>query len=135
MSIQSMEHVTAAEWARKEIAGAATYREWVGEGDETITLRGQLFPLFMKQHGRAGGFTGDQSLEWLENARRLGVAQLLMRGDGTKLGWYIIESISRGHTHIAADGIGQMITFDAKLQRVPNPNPQYYLQNSMMMQS
>src|SRR5262245_59518060 len=82
VNIKQVDHQTTAEWARKEIAGAATYREWVGEGDEEIIIRGQLFPLFMKSHGKPDGLKGDDSIELLENMRRMGVAQMLIRGDG-----------------------------------------------------
>ena len=54
-------HATGADWAKKEIAGAAMYREWVGENDEQITLKGVVFPHFfarkMRQRTRVPGRT------------------------------------------------------------------------------
>ena len=44
LSMQDYAHHTAADWAKKEIAGAALYREWVGEGEEQITVKGKVFP-------------------------------------------------------------------------------------------
>ena len=44
-NVHEADQMTATDWARKEIAGAAIYREWVGEGDEEITLRGRVFPI------------------------------------------------------------------------------------------
>jgi len=43
-NVDNYAHHTGADWAKKEIAGAAMYREWVGEADEIITLKGKVFP-------------------------------------------------------------------------------------------
>ena len=149
-NVGQLSHNTGADWAKKEIAGAAMYREWVGENDELITLKGKVFPHYFARASRArdimhpvysnvagidaatgrlaehvGGFPsagGLFHLDVLDNMRRLGQSHILMRGDGWHFGWFIIEELSRAHSLIAADGIGQMIEFEAKFQRVPIPN-------------
>ena len=148
-NVNSMSHNTAADWAKKEIAGAAMYREWVGENDELITLKGKVFPHFFARAERARGIThpvwdrragidpdtgrlqehtggfpsagGLFHLDVLDNMRRMGQAHILMRGDGWHFGWFIIDQLSRGHSLIAGDGIGQLIDFEAQFQRVPIP--------------
>jgi hypothetical protein len=112
LNVHEVDHSTATDWAKKEIAGAAIYREWVGENDEELFFRGRLFPY------RIGGLEG---LEVLEAMRRGGVAELLVRGDGRVLGWYVIERLVRQHTFLAPDGIGQVINFEAIFVRVPVP--------------
>jgi phage protein U len=131
LNVHQMDHTTQSDWARKEIAGAAQYREWVGEGDDEITLRGRVFPHYMAEKIRARGSNINSSgglghLDVLDNMRRLGQAHLLIRGDGYKLGWYILEKLSRGHTELGSDGIGQQIDFQGSFQRVPVPNPDSY---------
>jgi phage protein U len=149
-NVNSMSHATGADWAKKEIAGAAQYREWVGEGDETITLKGKVFPHFFARQMRArkikdslsngsGSLNRDTGLlqehtgqyqssgglshlDLIDNMRRLGQAHILIRGDGWHFGWFVIEELNRGHSLIAQDGIGQQIEFEAKFQRVPIPN-------------
>ena len=156
-NVNSMSHATGADWAKKEIAGAAMYREWVGENDEMITLKGRVFPHYfaramrqrgMKQpvlskqwevvtkpdddnpvagllRGHTGGhqsFGGLTHLDVIDNMRRMGQAHILIRGDGWHFGWFVIEELNRGHSLIAQDGIGQMIEFEARFQRVPIPN-------------
>ena len=147
-NVNQMSHSTGADWAKKEIAGAAMYREWVGENEETITLKGKVFPHFFARQKKGnvalaysntatrdpttglvvanpGGFPssgGLAHLDVLDNMRRLGQSQILMRGDGWHFGWFIIETLSRGHSLIAEDGVGQMIEFEALFQRVPIPN-------------
>ena len=149
MGVDQMSHATGADWAKKEIAGAAMYREWVGENDENITLKGRVFPHFFARMSRSrnirhpvlgdpasfatgdllrehvGGFPsagGLFHLDVLDNMRRLGQAHILIRGDGWHFGWFIIETLQRGHSLLAVDGIGQMIEFQASFQRVPIPN-------------
>jgi hypothetical protein len=72
-----------------------------------------------------GGFPsagGLYHLDVLDNMRRLGQAHILIRGDGWHYGWFVIDTLSRGHSNIAHDGIGQKIEFEAQFQRVPIPN-------------
>ena len=148
MNINQYSHATGSDWAKKEIAGAAMYREWVGEFDEMITMKGRVFPHFFARKSRernirhpilqatrgfdsgllsehTGGHMssgGLMHLDVLDNMRRMGQAHILMRGDGWHFGWFIIETLQRGHSLITQDGVGQMIEFDAAFQRVPIPN-------------
>lgn len=132
LNISDVSHATSSDWSRKEIAGAPTYREWVGEGDEEIHLKGKVFPHFFALHAAqrptrgANDGTGMGHLDLLEIMRRLGQAHLLMRGDGLKLGWFVIERFNRGHSHIGRDGVGQQVDFEAIFQRVPVPDPSRY---------
>jgi phage protein U len=149
MNVDNYSHHTGADWAKKEIAGAAMYREWVGEGDEAITLKGKIFPHFFARQSRkrnikhpvlsSGASLGSEGLlnehtggrpsqgglfhlDILDNMRRMGQAHILIRGDGWHYGWYIIETMNRGHSFLAPDGVGQQIEFEAQFQRVPIPN-------------
>jgi len=149
-NVNTFSHNTATDWAKKEIAGAAMYREWVGENDELITLKGLIFPHYFARMERnrsikhpvlsatgginpqtglmgehSGGFPsagGLYHLDVLDNMRRLGQSHILIRGDGWHYGWFVIDTLSRGHSNIAHDGIGQKIEFEAQFQRVPIPN-------------
>lgn len=139
-NVSEVEHTTGTDWARKEIAGASIYREWVGEAEEEITLKGKVFPHFFFRHSSRSGqarsrFEGFGGLGWLDlldNTRRLGQAHLLQRGDGIKLGWFVIDKLSRGHQHLGADGIGQQIDFQATFQRVPVPDPTFYYSSTLL---
>lgn len=126
VNVHEMNHNTATDWSRKEIAGAAIYREWVGENDEELVLHGRLFPHFFAQQSRNRGKTQPESglhdLDVLDNMRRLGQAHVLIRGDGWRMGWFVIDHLARGHTFLAPGGVGQQIQFDITFQRVPNPS-------------
>ncbi len=114
LNVHEFDHETDTDWAQKEIAGAAIYREWVGENDENIYFRGKLFPY------RIGGMA---EIEIFEANRRAGLAQLLLRGGnpGTKLGWFVCEKLVRSNTFLSGEGLGQQIAFEAQLARVPTP--------------
>ena len=114
LNVHEFDHESDTDWAQKEIAGAAIYREWVGENDETLYFRGKLFPY------RIGGYS---SIEIFEANRRAGLAHLLMRGGNPayKLGWFICEKLVRSNTFLSGEGLGQQIQFETQLTRVPTP--------------
>jgi uncharacterized protein len=112
LNIHEVDHQTATDWARKEIAGAPIFREWVGENDEELHLRGRVFPY------RIGGLT---ELQVMEAMRRQGIAGLMVRGDGIVLGWFVCEKLIRANLHLDVSGVGQLINFEAVFARVPVP--------------
>jgi phage protein U len=116
LNIHEFDHETDTDWAQKEIAGSAIFREWVGENDENLYFRGKLFPY------RIGGMA---EIELLEATRRKGIAMAMMRSGGntgTHLGWYVIEKLVRAHKFLSSEGVGQVIEFEAVFTRVPVPN-------------
>ena len=116
LNVYEVDHETDTDWAQKEIAGSAIFREWVGEKDENMYFRGKIFPY------RVGGMS---ELELLEATRRRGIAQMLVRGGadhGTVLGWFVIEKLVRSHKFLSSEGLGQEIDFEAVFTRVPVPD-------------
>lgn len=113
LNFHELDHRTATDWARKEIAGAPIHREYVGEGDEELHLRGRVFPY------RLGGLG---ELEIMEQMRRDGEAHLITRSDGWRLGWYVMERLVRSHLFINPNAVGRQINFEAQFARVPVPD-------------
>jgi hypothetical protein len=112
LNTHELDHDTETDWAQKEIVNAAIYREWVGENDETLYIRGRIFPY------RIYGMT---QLEAFELQRRAGITNQLIRGDGLVMGWFACQKLVRGHTFLSAEGVGQQIAFETVLVRVPVP--------------
>ena len=104
----------ATDYARKPVVGAREILEYVGEGEETYSISGRLITK------RLGGLS---ELAELHALRKSGVPQFLMRGDGKALGWFVIENVSETSTHIAADGIGQVIDFEIQICNASKPSP------------
>jgi hypothetical protein len=118
LNVHEVDHETATDWAHKEIAGAPIYREWVGENDELLHLRGRIFPY------RIGGFS---ELESFEAMRANGVVNAIIRGNpGIMMGWFVCERLVRSHTFLSTQGVGQQVTFEAVMARMPVPNSSSY---------
>lgn len=101
---------TGGDYAPKDIVGAARPREFVGEADTTVTLAGRLFP------HRLGGLG---SVAQLQGMARAGEPQMLVRGDGSVMGWFVIEKFTDDHTYLSRFGVGQMIEFEIELVKTP----------------
>lgn len=81
----------------KPLFGAFPAKEFTGEGEDDITLSGQLLPT------KIGGLT---ELEIAHQMRRSGTRFPLMRGDGWRAGWYAITKISEKHKDLTREGVG-----------------------------
>lgn len=94
--------------------GARPTRQFIGRGDETITLSGVLFP----------ELTGGRvSLAALEAMADSGKAWPLIEGTGLFYGLYVIEEQATTHSEFFPDGAPRKIEFTLKLARVDDdPN-------------
>lgn len=112
MNAHDIMHSHASDYVAKPVMGASEPLEWMGEGAETWVIRGRLFP------HRFGGL-GD--LRLLYEARRSGLPQYMMRGDGAQMGWVVIESVTERSSHLDGGGVGRMIEFDVTVRRASAP--------------
>lgn len=99
-SINRMDRSSEASIATKAVMGGLQPKEFTGEGDEEITLSGEILPW------KIGGMN---ELETLDEMRRTGTRFPLLRGDGWRPGWYVITRFSEGHTEIMRDGVGFVV--------------------------
>lgn len=106
-------HDAKTDYAAKDVLGARRPNEYVGEGDETIKLSGRMLPEKV-----AGAL---EMHDMMQGIRQSGQAQFLLRGDGTPLGWFVIESVSTRSKHLNGSGVGQFIEFDILLKRDDPP--------------
>ncbi len=106
--VDEVEPTAAADFAIKPVLGVRPRREFMGEGEETLTLSGRLLP------SKIGGLL---ELESLQSIRRAGEAVPVMRGDGTMLGWFVITQISSPHGNLERDGIGFTIDYRITMAR------------------
>lgn len=94
--------------ARKPVMGGMQPIENTGQGDETITVEGQILPT------KIGGLT---ELEVLNEMRRRGARFPLMRGDGFRYGWYVITSMSIRHSNLMRNGVGFTVQHSIVMER------------------
>jgi phage protein U len=110
VNVEAVERQVGADYAAKDIVGAMRPREFTGEADDRVKLSGRLFPQ------RLGGAAGIGALQALA---RTGEPQLLLRGDGEVLGWYLIEQVTDKHSFLDVAGMGRMIELDVELVKTP----------------
>lgn len=89
--------------------GAPPVRQFLGQGDETITLTGTLLPQFTG---------GQQHLDELRDMAGEGAAWPLIEGSGYYYGLYVIESLNERQSLHMRDGRAQRIEFDLSLAAV-----------------
>lgn len=104
---------TGADFAAKDVMSTRRSREFMGEADENIQITGRLFP------ERFGGLDG---LETLDAMRASGIAQLLVRGDGKNMGWFLIERVNERSGFLDREGVGRLIDFSINIVKAKAPS-------------
>lgn len=89
--------------------GARAARQYVGPGDDTITLSGWVAPELI------GSYASVAELRAMGDS---GQAFALVAGTGEVFGQWIIENLSETGTELYPDGTPRRISFDIKLERV-----------------
>ena len=112
-NFDTVQRDASTDYVPKPVVGAEPPMEYVGEGANTWRLSGQLFPKVI------GGM---DELALLHSMRESGQPQYLQRGDGTPMGWVVIESVSERSRHLAADGVGQQIEVTVEVRRAGAPS-------------
>lgn len=88
--------------------GARPTRQFLGRGDEGITLSGVLYP----------EITGGKiTLSVLEAMADEGMSWPLIEGTGLFYGLFVVEDMATTHTEFFADGAPRKIEFSLKLAR------------------
>ncbi|WP_333701193.1 phage tail protein [Sphingobium yanoikuyae] len=100
-----------ASWrhARSARVGARDATQYVGPGEETVSLSGAVY---------AEIADGRVSIDDLRTMAASGEAWPLLDGTGTVFGDYVIEAIDERHAYLMTDGRAQRIDFAIDLLRV-----------------
>lgn len=106
---QDLQRQMAWRHASSERVGARAAHQYVGPGDETITLSGLIAPPLT---GRLG------SLDTLRDMADQGRSWPLVDGTGRVYGAYVIESINETGSLFFADGTPRKVEFQIALKRV-----------------
>ncbi|UYO50345.1 phage tail protein [Rhodopseudomonas palustris] len=115
---QSTERSTEASYVEKPVVGRRPPLEFMGDGAEDLTISAVLFPM---------KFGGLSSLSVLDAMRTSGIPHLLVRGDGTPLGWFCVIGAREKATYLDQSGVGQKIDIDLHLKRADAPNAAGYI--------
>jgi phage protein U len=111
-------HTHGGNFVEKPVMGARQPLEWTGQGTETWNLNAKLFP---------ERFGGSSSLAVLSAIRASGLPQFMLRGDGSLMGWVVVESVTERATMLASNGVGKVIDVTIGLKRSQAPTPAGYI--------
>lgn len=130
----SIDRQTGADFAAHDLLGRMRGRESVGEGDETLTIRGTIITI-------KPDLNGMPELDRLHGSRKAGEPVWVHRGDGLAMGWYVVENIGEQHERLQANGVGGEVHHEIKLTKVAETgsaygsrriDPNYSMLNSMI---
>ncbi|CAL4868225.1 hypothetical protein MMA231_02500 [Asticcacaulis sp. MM231] len=106
---QQLQRATAWKFAKSERFGARDAVQFVGPGDDKITLTGALYP------GFAGTFS---SIEQIRTMGSKGLSYTLISGTGDVMGQWIILSFNENRSEFLIDGVPRKADFTLELERV-----------------
>lgn len=103
---QSLVRTNEYRWASHKRLGSRPARQFLGVGDEQITLEGVIYPFYK------GGFG---QLEKIRQDASLGEALILIDGEGKVWGDFTIDSLQETQTFFADGGLPQKVEFSLVL--------------------
>jgi phage protein U len=104
---QELERSSSWRWASVDRIGARSAQQYVGPGDDTITLHGCIYP-----HFRGG--LGQVAL--MREAADMGVAHHVVDGTGRVWGNYVITDVREGQRVFFSNGAPRQQDFDITLK-------------------
>ena len=109
LSYQELQRRTAWKHPTQSLVGARDASQFLGAGEDTITLSGSMVP----------EFAGDvASLDELRRMGNTGNAWVLVEGTGTVYGAYVITDLQETKSMFYVDGTPRKIEFTLSLRRV-----------------
>ena len=109
LAYQELQRQTEWRHPSNSRVGAAPARQFVGRGDDSITLPGIIFP-------ELAGTT--LSLDALRLMANTGKAWPMIEGTGRIYGLWVIDSLSETNTVFFRDGTPRRIEFTLSLKRI-----------------
>ncbi|MBC3944606.1 phage tail protein [Erwinia persicina] len=106
---QTLDNNKEYRWVAASRTGVRPAQQFLGVGEETITLNGELRPEITG---------GKLSLLVLETMANTGRAWPLLSGNGVPYGMFVITSVKATHTDFLSNGDARKITFTLTLKRV-----------------
>jgi len=106
---QELQRSVDYRWPTNSRVGQRASAQFIGVGDEKITLSGELRPEI------TGGAISLMVLKVMADEGR---AWPLIGGNGAIYGMYVVESFSETHAELFSDGTARKINFNVSMKRV-----------------
>jgi phage protein U len=104
---QKLERNTAWRWASQDRIGAPPGKQYIGPGEDAISLDGDIYP------GYRGGMG---QVDQMRVQAGLGQPLPLTTGFGKYLGLWCITSIKEGQEYLMSDGAPRKMSFTIELE-------------------
>jgi phage protein U len=111
-AFQELNRDTSWRWPSQELFGQRPSLQFLGPGDDTITLPGVIYPEFRG---------GTKQIQDMRDLASNGTPELLLDGRGNILGRWVCTNISEVQSTFAGFGIPLKQEFTMTLKRVPDP--------------
>lgn len=112
---QQTQHTMVWRHPTNNRVGARPATQFLGAGDETKVLSGELMPEFTG---------GEPSLNEVARMAETGKGYPLIDGNGNMHGFFVIEKITASHSELQGDGSARKIEFSIELKRIDEKNTQ-----------
>lgn len=109
VAYQEMQRATDWRHPSNSRVGARPARQYVGQGDDTITFTGLFVPEFRG---------GRKTLDELRKMADAGSAYAMVNGAGDNLGAWVIQRLSENGSVFIKEGLPRRIDFSVELARV-----------------
>lgn len=110
---QTRQRSTQQRWASNARVGAAPAHQYIGPGDDSLTLSGVLY------HEVTGH---SKDIEALRTLAAKGEPQLIVDDAGYLRGYWFIESIEETGSEFFSNGAPRKIEFTVQLKRTDDPS-------------
>lgn len=111
-AFQELERTSSWRWPAIDRVGARPVPQYVGPGEDTVTMRGTIYPHFR------GGLGQVAAMRALAGTGR---PFLVVDGSGRVWGQYVITDIREGQTVFFSNGKPRKIDFDLTLKMYDDP--------------
>ena len=109
LSYQELQRRTSWKHPTQSIVGGRDTSQYLGYGEDIITLSGSMVPEFKGKPA---------SLDGLRRMGNTGLAWALVEGSGTIYGAYVITEMQETKTFFEVDGTARKIEFSLTLRRI-----------------
>lgn len=104
---QSFERSKAYRWAAQKRVGREAAMQFLGPGEETVSLPGTVYP---------HAFGSARQIASMRAQADKGEPLLLVDGLGNVLGFWVVLSVKETHSALFKDGVARRVDFDLKLR-------------------
>ncbi|SBV94077.1 Phage P2 GpU protein [uncultured Alphaproteobacteria bacterium] len=111
---ETLKRTTAQRWEAKNRVGRMAAQQWVGPGEDAITLEGTLMPELTG---------GPESLDKLRDMAASGKAWILTAGTGENMGRWIIAQVEESRSAMLGNGFPRKIGFSLSLRAYDDDDP------------